>query len=110
MVRRPIRNLHDVVDNDASPPVIGTTFEHVQRPSVERSFTYPSSKHIQRSTMAFLAPRRLVAIILLLVAFVYAEKHAASIASMSIPEIEEKIQVQTKRNRAEALPAEHPSH
>ena len=46
--------------------------------------------------MAFFAPRRVLAVLLVAVAIVYAEKHAASIASMSVPEIEEKLQVQAR--------------
>ncbi|KAF4627218.1 hypothetical protein G7Y89_g10939 [Cudoniella acicularis] len=42
--------------------------------------------------MAFFHPRRLAVLLLVAVAYVYAEKHAASIASMSIPEIEDKLQ------------------
>ncbi|TVY32684.1 Zinc transporter [Lachnellula subtilissima] len=40
----------------------------------------------------FFHPRRVALLLLVAVAFVYAEKHAASIASMSIPEIEDKLQ------------------
>ena len=43
--------------------------------------------------MTFFAPRRVAILLVVAVAFVYAEKHAASIASMSMPEIEEKLQV-----------------
>jgi hypothetical protein len=38
-------------------------------------------------------PRRVAILLLVAVAYVYAEKHAASIESMSIPEIEGKLQV-----------------
>ena len=43
--------------------------------------------------MAFFSPRQVAILLLCAVAFVYAEKHAASIASMSVPEIEHKLQV-----------------
>ncbi|KAH8651526.1 putative histidine-rich membrane protein KE4 like protein [Tricladium varicosporioides] len=42
--------------------------------------------------MAFFHPRRIAILLLVAVAYVYAEKHVASIASMSIPEIEDKLQ------------------
>lgn len=40
----------------------------------------------------FFHPRRVAILLLVAVAYVYAEKHAASIASMSIPEIEDQLQ------------------
>jgi hypothetical protein len=43
--------------------------------------------------MPFFAPRRVAILLSVAVAFVCAEKHAASIASMSVPEIEDKLQV-----------------
>ncbi|RDL30324.1 Uncharacterized protein BP5553_10202 [Venustampulla echinocandica] len=42
--------------------------------------------------MAFFQPRRLAILLLVAVTYVYAEKHASSVASMSIPEIEDKLQ------------------
>ncbi|RDW69844.1 hypothetical protein BP6252_08864 [Coleophoma cylindrospora] len=42
--------------------------------------------------MAFFHPRRVAVLLLCAVAYVYAEKHAASIAAMSIPEIESQLQ------------------
>ena len=43
--------------------------------------------------MAIFQPRRVAILIAFAIACVYAEKHAASIAAMSVPEIEEKLQV-----------------
>jgi solute carrier family 39 (zinc transporter), member 7 len=43
--------------------------------------------------MAYLQLRRIAVLLAFAVVCVYAEKHASSIASMSIPEIEEKLQV-----------------
>lgn len=43
--------------------------------------------------MPFFHPRRLAVLLLVAAAYVYAEKHVASIASMSVPEIEEQLQV-----------------
>lgn len=42
--------------------------------------------------MTFFHPRRVVILLAFVTVCVYAEKHAASIASMSVPEIEEKLQ------------------
>ncbi|KAL3426878.1 zip zinc transporter [Phlyctema vagabunda] len=42
--------------------------------------------------MAFFKPRQVGILLLCAVAYVYAEKHAASIAAMSVPEIEEQLQ------------------
>ncbi|RDW80968.1 hypothetical protein BP5796_05666 [Coleophoma crateriformis] len=42
--------------------------------------------------MAIFHPRRVAVLLLCAVAYVYAEKHAASIAAMSIPEIESQLQ------------------
>jgi zinc transporter 7 len=57
--------------------------------------------------MAFFAPRRVAFLLLVAVAFVYAEKHAASIASMSIPEIEDKLQVRQPKLESSA---QHETH
>lgn len=43
--------------------------------------------------MALLYPHRVVLVLAIATACVYAQKHAASIASMSISEIEDKLQV-----------------
>lgn len=45
------------------------------------------------ATMPLFHPRRIAILLCVAVVCVYAEKHAASIASMSIPEIEDKLQV-----------------
>ncbi|EHK96737.1 putative Histidine-rich membrane protein KE4 like protein [Glarea lozoyensis 74030] len=42
--------------------------------------------------MPFFQPRRVAILLLMVAAYVYAEKHHASIASMSIPEIEDELQ------------------
>lgn len=43
--------------------------------------------------MAYLQLRRIAILLAFAAVCVYAEKHASSIASMSIPEIEDKLQV-----------------
>jgi zinc transporter 7 len=43
--------------------------------------------------MPLFHPRRIAVLLCVAIVCVYAEKHAASIASMSIPEIEGKLQV-----------------
>jgi zinc transporter 7 len=43
--------------------------------------------------MVSLQPRRVAILLAFALACVYAEKHAASVASMSVPEIAEKLQV-----------------
>merc|ERR1712093_613689 len=44
------------------------------------------------ATMPLLHPRRIAILLCVAIACVYAEKHAASIATMSVPEIEDKLQ------------------
>jgi zinc transporter 7 len=43
--------------------------------------------------MAYVQLRRIAIVLAFAAVCVYAEKHASSIASMSIPEIEDKLQV-----------------
>jgi len=43
--------------------------------------------------MPLFHPRRIAILLCVAIACVYAEKHAASIATMSVPEIEDKLQV-----------------
>jgi hypothetical protein len=50
--------------------------------------------------MAFFPLRRVAILLLITVAFVCAEKNAASIKSMSVPEIEEKLQVRSTKTPA----------
>merc|ERR1711939_602271 len=44
------------------------------------------------ATMPLFHPRRIAILLCVAIACVYAEKHAASIATMSVPEIEDKLQ------------------
>jgi zinc transporter 7 len=46
--------------------------------------------------MAYLHPRRIAILLAFAVVCVCAQKHAASVAAMSIPEIEDKLQVSSR--------------
>jgi zinc transporter 7 len=53
--------------------------------------------------MVSLQPRRVAILLAFAIACVYAEKHAASVASMSVPEIAEKLQVHANNTAPEYL-------
>jgi hypothetical protein len=49
--------------------------------------------------MSLLKPRNVVLLLSIAIACVYAQGHASSIASMSLPEIEDKLQVSRDNTR-----------
>jgi hypothetical protein len=67
-------------------PVVGSS------PTTSFRTITPSRDHPYRLTMALPIAYRVLFVLLAITAFVYAEKHAASIKSMSVPEIESKLQ------------------
>jgi hypothetical protein len=72
----------------SSPSDVKTSAQRV------RQISHDTLSHPQpQSTMAYVQLRRIAIVLAFAAVCVYAEKHASSIASMSIPEIEDKLQV-----------------
>jgi hypothetical protein len=78
-------------------------------PSSQSSPPIPlTASPVPTTKMAVFHPRRLAILLGLAIVCVYAEKHATSIASMSIPEIEGKLQVRRAPCIGPLVP--HPAH
>jgi hypothetical protein len=95
-----------VKQQGCQPSVSSDSFgrSHVATSSLPSHLSIPTlhlrspAPKFSNMAMAYFQPRRVAMLLVVVAACVYAENHAASIASMSVPEIEDKLQASGPRH------------